>query len=143
MKKIQDAGVKHALFGLALAIVSDGNLSQTDLSKKIRIIDEEPYFEIEADQKWKTVIDGLKEWICAYNAAGEKVSDLLKSLDRVPNRANDIAAAAQEEMVGGDLNPKEIEKAIQDTKESVIEVLKVHEQFVAQLNRIPVEIDEI
>ena len=46
-------------------------------------------------------------------------------------------------MVGGDLNPKEIEKAIQDTKESVTEILKVHESFVAQLNRIPAEIDEI
>jgi hypothetical protein len=46
MEKIKDAGVKHVIFGLAVTMVSDANLSQTDLVKSIKILSEEPYIEI-------------------------------------------------------------------------------------------------
>lgn len=58
------------------------------------VIDVEPFVEFEADQTWSPVCKGIETWILAYNAAGKKIPELLKSLEKFPDRANDIAAAA-------------------------------------------------
>jgi len=59
MEKIKDAGVKHVIFGLAVTMVSDANLSQTDLVKSIKILSEEPYIEIKSVEKWKDVYESM------------------------------------------------------------------------------------
>ena len=103
MEKKKSAGLKEAMVGLSVKMVSDANMTIDDLKKCIVFTDEKPFFEIKGEDVYVGIYEKIKEWIEAIIGSSERCEEFLEKLSEFPEKAANIGANVKDEMENSDL----------------------------------------
>jgi hypothetical protein len=112
--------------GLIVTMVSDLNLTIEDIKKQITIVPESPFVKIETtEDKYLKFYNNIKDWILAYVDVGDKVLEFIEKIEALPDKAQEIADGAKDELANSGLGMMEIVKIVKGTLNTVSKVKEV------------------
>lgn len=139
MEKKKEAGIKQCMLGLAVAMVANGE----DLKKSINFVEESPFIEINAEERWVEVFDKIKEWINAYIETGPRCQEFIEKLAEFPEKAANIGANVKDEIENSDLGTFEKLKVVKNTLSAVSKIKSVVAKLLEEIKGVPEELKNI
>ena len=121
MEKKKTAGVRECLLGLAVTMVAN----EKDLEKSFIFVEEQPFIEVEAEERWTRVFDSIKEWINAYIDTGSRCEEFIETLSQFPEKAASIGANINDEFEQSDLGTFEKMKVLKNILVAVSKIKSI------------------
>ena len=130
--------IKQVIVGMSISMVSDLQMTQQDLLKKIKFLKKEPH--IQFDVPWQTTQWALEEWIEAYTQASEQAQWQIQKLGECKDKANKIGVDIHREMNDvKELDLYEATQIIKDTSKTIQKMSKVIDLVITQIKKVKKE----